>query len=391
MNSSPSTSSQNNGRSFANVTKNTRISYPKRDQGIIIDATEDTHTEEIIFKIGDIIGPQNIIASARKNHRVYAFLSKKQYVDTLINEHKFINIEDQAVEIKRLITPAQRLVISNVCPTIPHEVIEQILKENGIKPVSPLTFLRAGFQREEYRHILSFRRQIYITEDEERIIPNTLIVNYDDTEYRIFLSTDTTCFICKQRGHTTNNCPQKITTTPSQNTNNINGHDQLCSQKDDANILNPTIQRDDPTPIQSQKKTQTGNEDLSTQEESRQETPVEIYQLLQTWQQIPDTIIIQNQLTIQNQTGQEQVASNVTKECLLQKNENPKRPAPSISSIEDETASEGTNNNTTDEMILDGITPSKPNQNKSSEKIKSKLKKPRSHSPEEFKSILDAL
>lgn len=75
----------------------------------------------------------------------------------------------------------------------------------------------------------------------------------------------------------------------------------------------------------------------------------------------------------------------------MQKNENPKRPAPSISSIEDETASEGTNNNTTDEMILDGITPSKPKQNKSSEKIKSKLKKPRSHSPEEFKSILDAL
>lgn len=196
-------------KSFANVTKNMQIKYPKKDQGIIMEAYENIQPDEYVYKIGNIIGPQNIKFFARRNHRIYIYLANKELVDELMLHNKIIEIQNRNIEVKRLITPAQRLIISNVCPTIPHEVIQQVLTEIGIKMVSPITFLRAGIQREEYKHILSFRRQVYITDNEEFLIPNSLIINHEETDYRIFLTTDNTCFTCKLKGHSSNNCPNK--------------------------------------------------------------------------------------------------------------------------------------------------------------------------------------
>lgn len=118
-------------------------------------------------------------------------------------------MNNHLVEIRRYINPAQRLVISNVCPSISNSVIETALIENGIKIVSPITFLRAGLDREEYRHVLSFRRQVFIAPEEENPtpIPNSLVISDEDTNYRIFLSVDITCFLCKQKGHEANKCP----------------------------------------------------------------------------------------------------------------------------------------------------------------------------------------
>ncbi|KAJ8676743.1 hypothetical protein QAD02_012530 [Eretmocerus hayati] len=58
-------------------------------------------------------------------------------------------------------------------------------------------------------HIVSFRRQFYISEEDEVKLPETLQIVHDDITYWTYLSTDsTTCFICKGTGHIARNCTQ---------------------------------------------------------------------------------------------------------------------------------------------------------------------------------------
>ncbi|KAL4092398.1 hypothetical protein QTP88_026901 [Uroleucon formosanum] len=71
----------------------------------------------------------------------------------------------------------------------------------------PITFMKAGFSNDEFGHIGSFRRQMYIHPEHSDKIPSSILVQFDQTEYRVFLSDDTmTCYSCKQTGHTSNHC-----------------------------------------------------------------------------------------------------------------------------------------------------------------------------------------
>jgi len=69
--------------------------------------------------------------------------------------------------------------------------------------------MKAGFSNDEYGHIRNFRRKMYIhPEYSEKL---SILIKFDQTEYRIFLSDDTiTCYTCKQTGHTSNHCKNYI-------------------------------------------------------------------------------------------------------------------------------------------------------------------------------------
>ena len=101
----------------------------------------------------------------------------------------------------------KRIILSNVCSIIPHNVILNAFKQMGIRTVSSISFIKVGFT-EGFTHILSFRRQVYIHPDDVNKLPESLRVNYDDTSYWIFISTDNLkCFQCKREGHLTKHCP----------------------------------------------------------------------------------------------------------------------------------------------------------------------------------------
>lgn len=185
--------------------------FPKKDQAIVIHAVEPYKLSDYVKSLGSIIQPKNIIFASRiSNNRICIYLSSTQTVDDLMKTHCRIKLGDIEVPIRRLITPAKRIVISNVCPSIPHEVVEIALKNLDLKLVSPISFLRAGIPGDEFSHILSFRRQVYISpsQDDNTEIPTSIVISYEETNYRIFLSTDTMeCFICKKSGHVANDCP----------------------------------------------------------------------------------------------------------------------------------------------------------------------------------------
>nr|CAI5826575.1 unnamed protein product [Callosobruchus analis] len=107
--------------------------------------------------------------------------------------------------------------MSNVCPTIPHKILKDRLDQIGVKLVSPISFLRIGAPLPEYSHILSFRRQAYITPAEHILIPESMEVSHEDLTYRIFLSLDSQkCFNCKLSGHIASQCPSIQSEMPTQ-------------------------------------------------------------------------------------------------------------------------------------------------------------------------------
>uniref|UniRef100_A0A6P7GCX3 Cell wall integrity and stress response component 4-like n=1 Tax=Diabrotica virgifera virgifera TaxID=50390 RepID=A0A6P7GCX3_DIAVI len=72
-----------------------------------------------------------------------------------------------------------------------------------------MSFLRIGTNNPEYKHVLSFRRHIYVSPPTGPI-PDTILITHEDTTNRIFLTLDNLCFICKQHGHISSSCSVNV-------------------------------------------------------------------------------------------------------------------------------------------------------------------------------------
>uniref|UniRef100_A0A6P7FP11 Uncharacterized protein LOC114332497 n=1 Tax=Diabrotica virgifera virgifera TaxID=50390 RepID=A0A6P7FP11_DIAVI len=143
------------------------------------------------------------------------YLSSKQLVDKFMQKHGQIKIENNIVQARRLISPAERIVLSNVCPSIPHSLLTDYLQKIGLNLLSPVTFLKISSNLPEYNHILSFRRQIYVS-PHNISLPDSFLLDFDNTTYRIFLET-MACYTCKKAGHIATNCPDKMESLANSN------------------------------------------------------------------------------------------------------------------------------------------------------------------------------
>ncbi len=78
--------------------------------------------------------------------------------------------------------------------------------------------MRAGLS-DQYKHVLSFRRQTYVLPDVDIegnnlnfVLPDSMLISYEGEEFRIFLSTeDHWCSMCKTSDHNTNKCSMHTT------------------------------------------------------------------------------------------------------------------------------------------------------------------------------------
>lgn len=213
------TFSNNSTSTFAETLGNSL--FPKKEQAIVFDVIDDVSQIEYIKKIGDIVKPINILSVSRiSKKRFCIFLKSKEIVTELISKHKTIEIQNKTVHIRQLYNPDKRFILANVYNNIPNNTILEALRHHDIIPTSPITCLRAGIQLEGYSHILSFRRQLFIKAEDSTKMPNSLLINYDGTNHRIFISDDqVTCFNCKAIGHVASKCPNNI---ESHNYNNEN-------------------------------------------------------------------------------------------------------------------------------------------------------------------------
>ncbi|VVC43967.1 Hypothetical protein CINCED_3A000951 [Cinara cedri] len=150
---------------------------PSREQALVFNSID-----------GKIVSPKNIIFISRiSNNRFCVFLSSKQILDNLIQITQSININDHTIPICRLLNPAKRFIISNVCPSIPNQAIIDALKNIDILPISQINHLKAGINIEEYEHIMNFRRQLFLKHKDIPKLPNSCKNNTDDKPIKILL------------------------------------------------------------------------------------------------------------------------------------------------------------------------------------------------------------
>lgn len=272
----------NPNETFASTAAKQTIIFPQKDQAIILNSVDGIKIKDYIFKIGNIVKPNNILFASRiSNNRVCIYLKSKELVETLTKNHKTIEIENNEISVRPMVRPAKRIILSNVCPSIPHEIIENVLKSKQIHLLSPINFLKVGMQDEGYTHILSFRRHVYISPEDEEIVPETLLIDYDNITYRIFLSEESiSCFLCKGKGHITSLCPNVNNPTVIAVPTSLTPKRQL-SDTTDSNVETNSIPKIDQNQVQqtqnvkqpTSKITENTNNQQSVDETSKERKP----------------------------------------------------------------------------------------------------------------------
>lgn len=208
-------------KSYASATMNNI--FPSKEQAIIIDAVEDSTMKDYAQAIAKCTGTNAIrFASRISNSRICIYLDSITTAKNFVTNNPKLLINNTYTTVRPLLNPAQRIILSNVCPSIPHEFIENILKGLNIKISSKMSFLRAGIQDASFSHVMSFRRQIFINPEDVTKIPDSLLILHDNTQYRIFISKDNvSCFLCKREGHIAKQCDNVLNTLSTNINENI--------------------------------------------------------------------------------------------------------------------------------------------------------------------------
>jgi len=76
--------------------------FPKKDQAIIIDITDEINQKDYVFAIAKIIDPSNIIFISRiSKDRYCIFLSSRELVDKIVNHTEPILCNNIPIKIRK--------------------------------------------------------------------------------------------------------------------------------------------------------------------------------------------------------------------------------------------------------------------------------------------------
>ncbi|KAK3558589.1 hypothetical protein QTP86_021680 [Hemibagrus guttatus] len=164
--------------------------------------------EECVLAIGDVVGHGNIVAASRMNSAIVVFLNDVVKVTKLTGQGIVINNELKLVS--PLSSPAKKVILSNVPPFISDKAITNELSRYG-RLVSPIKRIPLGCKFSLIKHLVSFRRMVYMVFKEGTEELNVVVkFSVDGFDY-IFVSSDADikCFKCGRTGHLVRACPER--------------------------------------------------------------------------------------------------------------------------------------------------------------------------------------
>lgn len=185
---------------------------PSRKNAIIIENTNETPQDSCLRKVADIIGGKNIHYCTRlSGGRICLYLTNEECVTKAVEEGGII-VNLVYLPIRRYVTEATKLVVSNCPPELDDEKLKEILKPYG-RIVSSPTRLKVSTNHDDLKHIKTWRRVVYIMKgpDSQELPKRLNIRNSEEINYTLYLDTDEVmCDYCKRPGHHINKCKKKI-------------------------------------------------------------------------------------------------------------------------------------------------------------------------------------
>ncbi|KAL1253305.1 hypothetical protein QQF64_017998 [Cirrhinus molitorella] len=176
--------------------------------------------ESVLLAVGEQIGCENISSASRMNKAVVVFLKEEQLVAQLIESG--VVISGSFCPILPLATLTSKVTISNVPPFIPDEVIERELVRFG-RIASPIKVILLGCKNSELKHVMSFRRQVFMFLKEPTLDISFRVMN-EGKSFMIYASTaGLKCFECGDIGHKQFVCPHKVQANMNVVEDNVNG------------------------------------------------------------------------------------------------------------------------------------------------------------------------
>lgn len=164
--------------------------------------------EDVLVAVGEKVGHDNISSASRMNRAVVVFLKQQQLVNQVIESG--LIIKDELVQVTPLHNTSSRVVISNVPLFISDDVLERELVRFG-KIASPFRAISLGCKNPSLKHVMSFRRQVYMfLESPDRTLNVSFRIKYEGGSYMIYATTGSLrCFECGDVGHKRQMCPHK--------------------------------------------------------------------------------------------------------------------------------------------------------------------------------------
>lgn len=180
-----------------------------RRHGIKIPVGVDFSVEECGLAVGELVGCESVKAASRMNNAVVMFLDSIDKVNSVVE--RGIVLRNTHTTVFPLMNPAKKIILSNLPPFISDDVLLKELSRHG-QIVSAMKMLPSGCKSAKLKHVVSFRRQVFmILKNDIEELSIVMKFKVDGFDYTIFATTETMkCFGCNQEGHSVRNCPEKV-------------------------------------------------------------------------------------------------------------------------------------------------------------------------------------
>lgn len=231
QNLNPSTSFSQSSKSQKYASKkpdysDDNIKTPRKEQGLVIESIDGLKIKQYLEAIGAIVEPNNILYASRLSRdRICMYLKTKDLINDITKNYDFVTIEDHNLAIRPLVLRANKYYLNKVCPSIPSSLIHDKIESIGINITSMIQREKMNTEDNDYSHVLSFRRTFYGIPSKNVQIPESILLNYENENFRIFISSEIKrCSHCHKIGHLIDVCRQ-VETLNDQNDKTINDNE----------------------------------------------------------------------------------------------------------------------------------------------------------------------
>jgi len=208
-----------------------------RQHGIKVPVGVECSVEECVLAVGSVVGVghSSIRSASRMNGAVVIFLDKTEKVNTIVENGIVLN--DSLIKVFPLVNPARKVLLSNVPPFISDEALKRELSRYG-QLVSAIKKIPLGCKSPLLKHVVSFRRQVYmILRSDIDELNIAFKFKVDSFDYVIFATTESMkCFGCGKVGHLVRACPDKNVPNVTDDESGSQSHNENQSVEKESEI-----------------------------------------------------------------------------------------------------------------------------------------------------------